>query len=681
MPVNPMNRREFVQKSAVTGAAVAVAGTVGAGSAQAAERTPAKPPKAPKTWSFSILGTTDLHSHVFNWDYYSNAAPVDSKGNTYGIARIATLVKNLRAEKGEHRVLLVDAGDIIQGTSLASYYASVDPITGTDGKRGPKHPMAIAMNEMRYDAAALGNHEFNYGLDFLRLALAGARFPYVTANVFIAGPDRTSAPPLIQPYVILDRDFIDEGGIPRRLRVGVIGFVPPQIMQWDKANLEGRVFVIDIVEAARRYVPQMRAAGADLVVALVHSGLSGLPARGMDENAAAYLAQVPGIDAILAGHSHLVFPEPSFANLPGVDVARGTINRVPTVMAGFWGSHLGVVDLTLRRTAEGWRRVDGIGATRGIRRRENNQWVAAVDPDPAIVAAVQPEHTGTLAYVRRPVARSTARIHSYFALVQDDPSVQLVARAQAAYIGRVLQGGPHANLPVLSAAAPFKAGGRGGPAYYTDVPAGDIAIRNVADLYLYPNTVRAVRVSGAIVREWLEMSAGQFNRIDPAVTTPQLLINPAFPTFNYDIIDGVTYRIDVTRPARYTPQGRIADARARRIVDLTFRGQPVTDAMEFVVATNNYRASGGGNFPSMDGSNIVFETGETNQEIIKDWLIAQKTVDATVTPIWSFVPIATPVQVVFESSPDAKSLTGAGTRIRHVGEGKNGFELYALTLR
>ena len=376
------------------------------------------------------------------------------------------------------------------------------------------------MNQLDYAAATLGNHEFNYGLDFLRTALAGASFPYVTANVFVAGPDRAAAPPLIQPFVILDRDFVDEGGATHRLRVGAIGFVPPQIMQWDRANLEGRVFVIDIVDAARRYVPRMRAAGADLVVALVHSGLSATPARGMDENAAASLAQVPGIDAILAGHSHLVFPGPSFASLPGVDVARGTINGVPTVMAGFWGSHLGMVDLTLRRTAEGWRRADGTGTTRGIRRRENNQWVATVEPDPAIVAAVQPEHAGTLAYVRRPVARSTARIHSYFSLVQDDPSVQLVARAQTAYVRRMMQGGPHAGLPVLSAAAPFKAGGRGGPAYYTDVPAGDIAIRNVADLYLYPNTVRAVRVNGAILREWLEMSAGQFNRIDPALTTP-----------------------------------------------------------------------------------------------------------------------------------------------------------------
>jgi 2',3'-cyclic-nucleotide 2'-phosphodiesterase/3'-nucleotidase len=425
----------------------------------------------------------------------------------------------------------------------------------------------------------------------------------------------------------------------------------------------------------------MRAAGADLVVALVHSGLSGAPAQGMDENAAAYLAQVPGIDAILAGHSHLVFPDPSFASLPGADIARGTIHGVPTVMAGFWGSHLGIVDLTLQRAPDGWRRADGTATTRPIRRRENNQWVAAVDADPAVLAAVQAEHAGTLAYVRRPVARSTARIHSYFALVQDDPSVQLVARAQAAYVKRVLQGGPHAGLPVLSAAAPFKAGGRGGPSYYTDVPAGDIAIRNVADLYLYPNTVRAVRVSGAVLREWLEMSAGQFNRIDPAVSTPQPLVNTAFPTYNFDVIDGVTYRIDVTRPARYTPQGRLADGQARRIVDLRFQGQPVTDAMEFVVATNNYRASGGGNFPGMDGSSVVFETAETSQEIIKDWLIEQKTVDAAVKPIWSFEPIAGAARVVFESSPEARGLTGADTRIRHVGDGPGGFGLYSVSMQ
>jgi 2',3'-cyclic-nucleotide 2'-phosphodiesterase/3'-nucleotidase len=621
------------------------------------------------TLRLRLLSTTDIHTHVVDYDYYR-----DQRDVSLGLSRTAALIREARAEV--RNTLLFDSGDAIQGNPLGDYVAVEQRL-----RPGQVHPVYRAMNHLGYAAATLGNHEFNYGLDFLRTALAGAGFPFVTANVFVAGPDRAAAPPLIQPYVLLERDLVDEGGAPRRLRIGVIGFVPPQIMQWDRANLDGRVFAIDIVEAARRYVPAMRAAGADLVEAVAHSGFSAVPARGMDENAAAYLAQVPGIDAILAGHSHLTFPAPAFASLPGVDIARGTINGVPTVMAGFWGSHLGVVDLTLRRTASGWERVDGTGSTRGIRRREENRWVPAVQPDPAIEPLIQAEHAGTLAYVRRPVARSTARVHSYFSLVQDDASVQLVARAQAAYIRRVLKGTPHDGLPVLSAAAPFKAGGRGGPAYYTDVPAGDIAIRNVADLYLYPNTVRAVRVNGAILREWLEMSAGQFNRIDPAVTAPQPLVNPAFPTFNYDVIDGVTYRIDVTQPARYTPQGRPADSQARRIVDLRFQGQPVTDSMEFVVATNNYRASGGGNFPGMDGSRVIFETTDTSQEIIKDWLIEQRTVDASVTPIWSFEPIAAPVQVVFESSPEARSLLGAAPRIRHVGDGQNGFALYSLTMR
>ena len=412
------------------------------------------------TLRLRLLSTTDIHTHIVDYDYYRDQPDI-----SLGLARTATLIRQARAEV--RNSLLFDSGDLIQGNPLGDYVAVEQRL-----QPGQVHPVFKAMNQLDYAAATLGNHEFNYGLDFLRTTLAGANFPYVTSNVFVAGPDRAAAPPLIQPFVILDRDFVDEGGATRRLRVGAIGFVPPQIMQWDRANLDGRVFVIDIVEAARRYVPQMRAAGADLVVALVHSGLSATPARGMDENAAAYLAQVPGIDAILAGHSHLVFPGPSFASLPGADIARGTIHGVPTVMAGFWGSHVGVVDLTLRRTAEGWRRVDGTGATRGIRRRENNQWVAAVEPDPAILAAVQPEHHGTLAYVRRPVARSTARIHSYFALVQDDPSVQLVARAQTAYIRRVLQGTPQAGLPVLSAAAPFKAGGRGGPRLLHRRPGG-----------------------------------------------------------------------------------------------------------------------------------------------------------------------------------------------------------------
>ena len=370
------------------------------------------------TLRLRLLSTTDIHTHIVDYDYYRDQPDI-----SLGFARTATLIRQARAEV--RNSLLFDSGDLIQGNPLGDYVAVEQRL-----QPGQVHPVFKAMNQLDYAAATLGNHEFNYGLDFLRTTLAGANFPYVTSNVFVAGPDRAAAPPLIQPFVILDRDFVDEGGVTRRLRVGVIGFVPPQIMLWDRANLDGRVFVIDVVEAARRYVPQMRAAGADLVVALIHSGLSAAPARGMDENAAAYLAQVTGVDAILAGHSHLVFPGPSFANLPGVDVARGTIHGVPTVMAGFWGSHVGVVDLTLRRTAEGWRRVDGTGTTRGIRRRENNQWVAAVEPDPGDRRG-RPARAPGHPRLRAPAGRAQHGAHPQLLLARPGRSVGAARGARA----------------------------------------------------------------------------------------------------------------------------------------------------------------------------------------------------------------------------------------------------------
>jgi 2',3'-cyclic-nucleotide 2'-phosphodiesterase/3'-nucleotidase len=616
-----------------------------------------------------IISTSDLHTHVVDYDYYRDA-PDDS----LGLARTAGLIKAARAEAKNS--LLIDAGDTIQGNPLGDYVAKEKPLGD-----GQVHPIVRAMNLLNYDAAAIGNHEFNYGLEFFAKAISGAKYPMLSANIYKEQADKATAPTLVPPYTILDREFTDEAGAKHKIRVGVIGFTPPQIMTWDMAHLKGKVFTTDIVEAAQRYVPRMKAEGADIIIASAHSGISPGPRQGMDENAANYLATVPGIDTILSGHAHRVFPDPTFANIPGADLAKGTINGIPAVMPGFWGSHVGIVDLTLRKGANGWQRVDGTGTTRAIRKRENNQWVATVEPDPAILAAAKDEHAGTLDFVRRPVARTNSPINSFFALVQDDPSIQVVTRAQRDYVKTAMAGTPHANLPVLSAGAPFKAGGRGGPSYFTDVPAGDIAIKNVADLYLYPNTMRAVRINGANVREWLEMSAGQFNRIDPTVTTPQQLINNNFPTYNYDVIDGVTYRIDVTQPARYEANGKLANPNAHRIVDLRFEGKPIDEAAWFLVATNNYRAGGGGNFPGLDGSTIVLETAESSQEMLKEWLVEQKTVDTRVTPNWSFAPIAAPVKVVFESSPMARKFLPGQTKIADAGEAPNGFALFSIEMK
>lgn len=615
-----------------------------------------------------VLSTTDIHTHLYDYDYYR-----DTADDSFGLARTATLIKKARAESPN--TLLIDSGDLIQGNPLGDWVARESGF-----KDGSVHPTHKAMTALKYDAASLGNHEFNYGLAFLETVLKGTKVPYVTSNVFL-GTDKTQAKPLIQPFVILDREFTDAAGAKQKVSVGVIGFVPPQIMTWDKANLEGKAFAIDIVEAARRYVPEMKAGGADIVVAAVHSGLSSAPAQPMDENVANLLAAVPGIDAILAGHAHRVFPDKSFSNVAGADIDKGTIDGVPTVMAGFWGNHLGVVDLTLKKGAKGWERADGTAAAWPIRKRENNQWVSLAAPDPEILALVKAEHEATLAYVRRPVAKTTDPITSYFALVQDDPSIQIVTRAQTDYVRAQLKDTPHAKLPILSAGAPFKAGGRGGPNYFTDVPAGDIAIKNVADLYLYPNTVRAVKVTGAGVREWLEMSAGQFNRIDPAVTTPQQLVNTAFPTYNFDVIDGVTYQIDLTQPPRYDMQGKVQNPSARRIVELQFQGKPIDEAQEFIVATNNYRASGGGNFPGLDGKNVVFESPETSQEMLMEWLIQKKTIQASLIPNWSFAKLAAPVEVIFETSPAAQAYAKGNPKLQYLDTASNGFARFKLDLR
>ncbi|MDO5706831.1 MAG: bifunctional 2',3'-cyclic-nucleotide 2'-phosphodiesterase/3'-nucleotidase, partial [Paracoccus sp. (in: a-proteobacteria)] len=582
-----------------------------------------------------IMETTDLHVHVWPWDYYADRAT-----DTLGLSRTAALVNAIRAEAANS--ILLDNGDFLQGNPMGDYIAyerGMGP--------GRMHPIITAMNVAGVEGGCLGNHEFNYGLPFLEASLSGAGFPVVCANV-----RRADGTPLVPPYAILDRQIKDGAGQPHPIRIGIIGFVPPQIMQWDRRHLEGQLTATDIVVAAREHVPQLRAEGADLVIALAHTGIGAADhAEGM-ENAAIPLAAVDGIDVVLTGHSHLVFPGPDFADWQGVDNANGTIHGKPSVMAGFWGSHLGLIDLMLERAGDGWTITGHTVETRPIyERAEDRSVVPLVASVAAVEESVSTEHQAALDYVRRPVGRTTAPMHSYFAQVADDPSIQIVTRAQAWYLAGMLRGTEHEGLPLLSAGAPFKSGGRGGPDYYTDVPAGDIAIRNVADLYLYPNTIRAVRVTGAQLRDWLEMSAGMFNRITPG-QADQMLLNPDFPSFNFDVIDGVTYRIDLSQPPKFDRDGAVANPDARRITELTHGGAPVDPAAEFIVATNNYRAEGGGNFPGNDGSTIVFEGPDTNRDIIVRYIVDQGTVDPAADGNWSFAPMPG-TSVLFDTGPAA----------------------------
>ncbi|MEP3295426.1 MAG: bifunctional 2',3'-cyclic-nucleotide 2'-phosphodiesterase/3'-nucleotidase [Pseudoruegeria sp.] len=650
-----MSRRSFLASTAAGSALIAL--------------HPFSVSAAPNQAHLRIMETTDLHVHVFPYDYYA-----DKPRDTVGLSRTASIIAAIRAEASNS--LLVDNGDFLQGNPMGDYIAYERGM-----KEGDSHPVITAMNTVGFDASTLGNHEFNYGLDFLMKSLDGAEFPVISANVALdkgAGPrdDKT----LLKPYVILERDLIDGAGKTHPIKIGLIGFVPPQIMNWDRRHLEGNVEARDIVETAKAYVPEIQEQGADIIIALSHSGL-GAATGDVLENASVALAGVAGIDAMVTGHQHLVFPSPTFDGKDGIDLAAGTVQGKPTVMGGFWGSHLGVIDLMLERDGNEWRVIATMSEARPIsQRNEDRSITALVEDQENVLDSVRQQHEETLAYVRRAVGKTSAPLHSYFALVADDPSVQIVSIAQQWYIEEMMRGTKYEGLPVLSAAAPFKAGGRGGPEYYTDVPAGDVAIKNVSDLYLYPNTARAVLVTGAQVKDWLERSAGMFNQVE-AGQADQVLLNPEFPSYNFDVIDGVTYEIDLSQPSKFAPKGALLNPDANRIVNLMFNGAPVRDDMEFIIATNNYRAGGGGSFPGASSETTVFEAPDTNRDVIVRYIVEQGTITPSADANWTFKPLPG-TSVLFDTGPKAKDYMGdvKGVSIEEAGDGPDGFARFRISL-
>ena len=350
---------------------------------------------------------------------------------------------------------------------------------------------------------------------------------------------------------------------------------------------------------------------------------------------------------------------------------------MPSVEPGYWGDHLGIIDLQLTEENGKWTVNSSQSEARPIYDKETK--TSLVTADENILNAVKEEHEATIDYVRTAVGKTTAPITSYFALVKDDPSIQIVTNAQKWYVENHIQGTEYEGIPVLSAGAPFKAGGRGGSSYYTDIPAGDLAIKNVADLYVYPNTLKAVLLNGSELRDWIEMSAGQFNQIDKKEPQEQPLINLDFPSYNFDVIDGVTYQIDVTEPAKYDRNGNVVNANANRVKELTYNGQKVTEDMSFIVATNNYRATGGGHFPHLDGSNIVIDSPDENRQILIDYILAEQTINPSADGNWTFETINKKnLNVTFESSLQAKAYGDDIQTIQFLREAENGFATYKL---
>ncbi|WP_202871725.1 bifunctional metallophosphatase/5'-nucleotidase [Kribbella pratensis] len=572
-----------------------------------------------RTVRLSVMGTTDLHGNVFNWDYFKNAEYDDSAHNDIGLAKISTLVTAVRdriaADPHAPRPLLLDAGDTIQGTPLAYYFAKIEPITG-----GHTHPMAAAMNRIGYDAAALGNHEFNYGIEILRKFQRQLRFPLLGANA----QDWTTGLPAFPPYVLKRVHVPGE----KPITVGILGLTNPGIAIWDKANVENKLKFGGIVELAKIWVPRVRQAGADIVIASVHSGMDLSSSYGdalpYPENASVLMAEtVPGIDAVLVGHAHLEIPERLVTN-------KTSGEQVVLSEPLKWGMRLSLIDLDLQKVRGQWKVVG---------RHSQVLNANTVDADPQVVGLLQKDHDKVVEYVNSKIGTCTEAMSAATAPWEDTAALDFVNFIQADAVSKALVGTPQASLPVLAIAAPFNRAAA--------IPAGDVSIRDVAGLYIFDNTLLAVTMTGAEIKDYLEFSAQYYKQVtgagpfpsDQVTNAPTPTAPNGTPDYNYDVLGGLTkpltYKID------------IAKAAGARITDLAYDGVAVAADQQFVVAVNNYRQSGGGNFPHVSTAPVVYNRQVEIRQLMIDYVTATGEVDPTTfhTVDWSLTSNGTPIVI------------------------------------
>ncbi|KRE63121.1 multifunctional 2',3'-cyclic-nucleotide 2'-phosphodiesterase/5'-nucleotidase/3'-nucleotidase [Nostocoides sp. Soil756] len=594
-------------------AMVGGAAIVSAPAAHAA--TPAGRGGPDKPFRLTVLGTTDLHGNVYNWNYFNNATYSDSKGNEIGVAKAATLVKAVRAERGAGTCITLDAGDTIQGTPLAYYYAKVEPIT-----QGATHPMATAMNALGYDAAALGNHEYNYGLDTLRAFEDQCEHPLLSAN----SVDWDSGEPIFPPFV-LKRVRIPHD---QTITVGILGLVTPGVAIWDAANVQGKVRFPGIVEQAKVMVPRMKAAGADIVVVSCHSGATPSSSYGdalpFPENASTQLAEeVADIDAILVGHAHVEIPQKIVTN-------KATGRPVLLSEPLYWGMRVSVMNLDLVKIRGRW----SVGSSSATLLNANT-----VPEDAEIAALVRPAHEKVLAYVNGVIGTCTEAMSAATSRYEDTAAIDFINLVQAQAVKDALAGTPQAGLPVLSIAAPFNKDAK--------IPQGEVTVRDVAGLYIYDNTLLAVTLTGAQVKDYLETSATYFKQVTNAGPFTPLQVTQAvtpnapngIPDYNYDIMGGLdaqlTYDIDITK------------APGSRITDLQYAGAPIDPMQEFVIAINNYRQSGGGGFPHVKAAPVVYNRQVEIRQLMIDWVTARQVIDPTTffSVDWKLTAAGIPVVV------------------------------------
>lgn len=523
---------------------------------------------APSRAHVVILSTTDMHGRVFPIDYYTN------KYDNVGIAKVATLVKEAR--KSDPDLLLLDSGDTIQGTPLEYFH----------NKRNntPPDPMMLAMNALGYDAMAVGNHEYNFGLQVLEKARREAQFPWLSANTY---DNQVKGDPSnhYKPYIIKEVQGV---------RVGVLGLTTPGIPNWEnKPNYQGLEFR-ETVSEAKKWVPVLRDMGkCDVVVIAMHMGTeedlrTGIPSPSQvpNENAALAIArQVPGVDVILMGHTHR-------------EVGDLFVNGVLLTQANRWASHVARVDLYLdKKDSGGWQVVMKSARTIPVTEK--------TEIDPEIAKLGEPYDKETQAWLGRAIGESIEDLTANGCRFHDSAIIDLIQRVQL-----------EAGNADVSMAACFNPSAR--------IPKGSVTVRDIAGLYEYENTLVTLELTGQQLKDALEHSARYFKEYQAGKSLNDLVDN-RIPGYNFDVAQGVTYDIDITKPF------------GQRIQNLKFKGQPLSPTQKLRVVTNNYRVNGGGGFTMYKDAPVIYRSSEEVRELIIDWVEKNKTVPTQGDNNWRIV--------------------------------------------
>ena len=535
-----------------------------------------------------IVSTTDVHGRVRAWDYYA-----DSAEKSRGLTRAATIVDSVRAANPA-RVILLDAGDFLQGNPFAYVAARVAPERPS--------PIVTAMNVMRYDAAAIGNHEYNYGVPYLERAISQARFPFLSANTY-----RPNGSHAFRPWTIIQRQGV---------KVGIIGATTPGVMVWDADNVRGRIRVGDIVPAVRAAALEVKAAGADLVVVTVHSGLDEpssydtVTTRVPSENVAARIArEIPGIDVVVYGHSHKEMPQLK-------------IGTTLLVQPKNWATSVGIGHLRVVRSGGGWRVADS---------RSTVVQATGHAEQTSVLAATDESHRRTVAYANTPIGSTPVAWRGDSARLRDTPLIDFILETERKAAGAD-----------LASTAAFTLDG--------SLDAGPVTVAELARLYPYDNTLRAVKISGKQLRDYLEFSSRYYKSVEQTSTGTRPVVDPGIPGYNFDIIAGADYTIDLTRPV------------GSRITSLTVKGRPVAERDSFTLALNNYRQTGGGGYAMLHGAPVVYDKQQEIRQLLIDQVQTRRTIQPQdfFTQNWS---------LVYPGSAAGGQAAGTATRARPLAAG------------